>query len=281
MTSTGYYLLDHRNPHADHFYRPPRRNPVLAVVLHITAGLEDLDGQDDQSAEKTAAYAASTDRPVSWHLAADSDTWFSLLPSTYTAFHCKGYNSSTVGIEISKANTDWGSAPASWVTRTLENAAAALRSVLAANHIPARRATRAELDRAIAAGGPPVGLIGHADLDPDRRTDPGAGFPWDRFIDLLNQEDDDMTPAEVQAAAEAAVRKVLNEGVGEGFKTWAETNKGLLAAVRKTYNAGNTAQAATKAALDELKKAVADLSSPPASGGGQWELTLTKKETPA
>lgn len=91
MSATGHYLLDRRVAHGPKWYET-RRQPILAICEHITAGLEDLDATDDHSAEKTAAYAATTDRKVSWHEGTDADSNVSLLPDTYTAFHVAGYN---------------------------------------------------------------------------------------------------------------------------------------------------------------------------------------------
>lgn len=197
-----YVLLDRPNPHGDHFYRS-RRQKVKAIVVHITAGLEDLDTVDDHSAERTADYAATTDRKVSWHSGSDTDTCILLLPASFTAFHCQGYNSTTVGHEISKNHTDWSTMDPLWVKATLERAADCLRPVAAELAIPARKATKDELDTAIALDGPPVGFIGHRELDPNRRSDPGLvrgvdTFPWQRLLDLLApplQEDDDMRKA--------------------------------------------------------------------------------------
>lgn len=192
----GYYLLDHPNPRGERFYRS-RRNPVLAVVVHITAGLEDLDGVDDLSAEQTAAYAASTERPVSWHSGSDTDTALELLPPSYTAWHCQGYNSCTVGHEISKRTPDWSGMDPVWIDRTLRRAAGHLGPIAHALGVPIRKASRGELDHALGRGGPPVGFIGHWELDPGRRADPGRvglvdTFPWARFLALMTEGDDDM-----------------------------------------------------------------------------------------
>ena len=200
------YLLEHPNPYhlagTPHWYAT-RRGGVLAIVVHITAGLEDLDATDDHSAENTARYAATTDRKVSWHSGSDADSALDLLPAGYTAFHVQGYNSTTYGHEVSKADTDWRDAPEPWRTRTLTNAAQHLAAKASQLDVPRRHATRAELDHAIATGGGPVGFIGHHELDPARRSDPGLvrgvdTFPWDDFFALMgatpqpvHQEDDD------------------------------------------------------------------------------------------
>jgi hypothetical protein len=217
--STGYVLLDRRNPNGDHFYAT-RRGPLLAIVVHVTAGLEDLDGVDDHSAERTAEYAATTDREVSWHSGSDTDSWVDLLPYGYTAWQCQGYNSVTAGHEISKRTVDWTTAPEEWVEATLRRAAAGLGPRARALGIPNRRASRAELDAAIAAGGPPVGFIEHSVLDPARRTDPGRTFPWARFLALMaTTEEDDMTPEQCRDA----VRQVLREELGADEDTSVRT----------------------------------------------------------
>jgi hypothetical protein len=208
----GYYLLDHANPHGPHYYTT-RRNPLLAIVVHITAGLEDLDATDDQSAEATARYAATTDRAVSWHSGSDSDTVLGLLPASYTAFQCRGYNSSTYGHEISKADTDWRDAPEPWRTRTLRLAGAKLGDVARANRVPIRRCTKAELDRAIANGGPPVGFIAHATLDPTRRTDPGLvgnldTFPWADLFTYAQEDDMPLTTADIPIIKRAVAEQL-------------------------------------------------------------------------
>lgn len=217
MATTGYYLLDNRNRHGDHFY-PQREKPVLAIVVHITAGLEDLDYTDDQSAEATARYAATTDRRVSWHSGSDSDSYLRLLPTSYTAWHATGYNSCTIGHEVSKKDTVWADEPPEWRTRTLSNTAACLAPDVRRHKIPLRRATKAELDAAIAhyertGEARPVGFVAHADLDPTRRSDPGKDFPWARFLSLFAQEEDDMPLTDDDVARVArALREELNRG---------------------------------------------------------------------
>lgn len=177
------YLLDHPNPSGPNYY-DTRRGSILAIVVHVTAGLQGLPRGADRSAEDTARYAATTDRDVSWHSGSDRDSYLQLLPDSYTAWHCHGYNSRTIGHEISKRDVTWADEDPTWVTGTLEMAAACLAPRARLLGIPLRHASKSELDRAIATNGKPVGFIGHDVLDPTRRRDPGPDFPWRRFLEL-------------------------------------------------------------------------------------------------
>ena len=208
--TTGYHLLDKPNPNGEHFYRK-RLRPLLAGVVHITAGIQDLDARDDHSAERTAAYASSTDRRVSWHLTADTDTFVPMLPASFTAWHAGGYNSPTWGVEFCKLDTSWTGEPEPFVAGTLRNGVAGIRREPEVLALPRRRATRAELDAAIAhydrtGEAIPVGWIPHSELDPERRSDPGLDFPWTRFFALLDDlEDDDMFTDTDRALLQEAV----------------------------------------------------------------------------
>lgn len=183
-----YYLLDHPNPNGDHFYES-RNAKLIAIVAHITAGLQDLDTVDDHSCENTSAYAASTNREVSWHGSSDSDSNMQLLPPWYTAWHASNYNSCTYGWEICKTHTDWRTMPAVWVEKTLRQAAKGLAPIVRDYKIPLRAVPRWEVDKARQTG-IPVGFVSHAELQPEDRTDPGLvrgvdTFPWGRLFELI------------------------------------------------------------------------------------------------
>jgi hypothetical protein len=122
--------------------------------------------------------------------------------------------------------------------------------------VPARRINRDQST----AGVP--GFISHAERDPDRRSDPGAAFDWFLFLDtfdqLASQEDDDVTPDELQQA----LRVVLNEGTAEGFQGWANTNRGDISYGRQAV----TKLDALASRLTAVEAKLADLVGRPEPG---------------
>ena len=176
----SYALL--KNPNK-HFYTT-RQKDIRWIVLHVTAGLEDLDMEGvDESAEATNRYGATTTRAASWHSCVDSDSIEPALPDEYTAFHCINYNSPSLGIEISNRDARWNNKPADWVAATLLNAARVTHEWERKHGIPRVMRTKREVDAGMA------GYTNHMFLDPARRRDPGADFPLDQFFGILEQLD--------------------------------------------------------------------------------------------
>lgn len=185
MTPTGFYLLDHENPNAPRrgdgrrfWGYPSRRAGLRVLVAHTPETGLDLD-PPDSSAERVARYFASTSRPASAHVNVDADSQVELLPDNYTAFHVRGYNSSSWGCEISSHHRQWNDAPADHIAAIVDRAAAAFSVRCRGYNIPARFVTRGEVDAGAA------GITGHQHLDPGRRRDPGDDFPWEAFLGLI------------------------------------------------------------------------------------------------
>jgi len=89
------------------------------------------------------------------------------------AWHAKGYNRDTLGIEfLLKGHHDYGSfieaIKSPWTTVSQWTAGVdAVRSWVAAYDIPRENVVR------------------HSDLSPGRKVDPGAGFNWDEFLNTV------------------------------------------------------------------------------------------------
>lgn len=164
-----------------------RRKPVLGIVLHITAGLQDLGlVGTDESAEGTIGWALREKPQVSWHAIGDTDGVELCIPDWFTAFHAKDYNSPTVGIEISKLNTDWTKVSAKWIEATLRPVARYAAAIVDKYSLPLLLATKAQVDSAVAANRK-FGFTYHSRLS-SIRSDPGANFPWEKFVAMVREE---------------------------------------------------------------------------------------------
>lgn len=166
-----------------HFYSF-RRKKIDKIILHVTAGLEDLGMNDaDHSAENTNNYGATTTTVASWHKCVDSDSIADALPDEYTAFHCINYNSPSLGLEISNSDARWDNKPQKWVDATLLNAAKVCLAWEKKYSIPRRLLSKAQVDAGMS------GYSYHMFLDPTRRHDPGPTFPWAHFVQILESLD--------------------------------------------------------------------------------------------
>jgi hypothetical protein len=195
--STGIYLVDH--PPVTRQYRSPRRAaPSGVVVVHTAESFPD-ENPPDTGAENVAAFIARRTNYGSYHDLVDSDSIIRMVRYTDEAFHdATGSNPHSYGVSAATQAAKWSQLRPGWVRSTVENMALASaryarwlfaqRGIL----IPARLISRDDSERRI------PGFISHAKRDPDRRTDPGATFPWDMFLgdfaaimggDLLEEED--------------------------------------------------------------------------------------------
>lgn len=174
-----------QNPR-QHYYKS-RQGSILGIVLHVTAGAEDTDMVGvDGSAESTLRYGQTTTRAASWHGIVDSDSVIDCLPDDYTAFHVRGFNSRTLGLEIANIDAKWSGKPQKWVDATLLNAARWCAPRVQRYGLPMQLCTKSEVERAIAHGRP-FGFTFHSYLDPARRIDPGRDFPWQRFSEMVDR----------------------------------------------------------------------------------------------
>ena len=140
----------------------PRTERVTHLVLHHTAAstevsLRVLTGHDP--GHRVSAHYLVTDEPVPRVLL--------LIPENRVAYHAgksawrgrEGLNACSIGIEIVNADGDRQDYPPAQV-----EAVAKLVAELAVRHgIEARN------------------IVAHAEIAPDRKSDPGRRFPWERL----------------------------------------------------------------------------------------------------
>lgn len=176
------YLEEH--PPARTQYRSVRRSPVTgAIVVHTAENITDTDPPDG-GAEAVARFISTrTDAPGSYHTVVDSDTIVDVGRYEWEMFHeGTGGNRWSLGLSFACQAASWSRLPRAWVTGAIRNGgleaatmAAWVKSTVGVT-VPAKRITPTQY-----RNGEP-GFISHAELDPGRRTDPGADFPWDDFL---------------------------------------------------------------------------------------------------
>jgi N-acetyl-anhydromuramyl-L-alanine amidase AmpD len=172
-----------------------KQTTIKRIVIHGTVSPTILGGARD-----VAHFFATEANQTSAHYVVDPGEVIQCVYDHTIAWH-DGTNTNSIGVELcdpvdGKANR--------WQDRLhqdmLKRAANLVRDLCWFYSIPIIKLTPA----AIRAGH--AGICGHADMRdafPGSTThyDPGTAFPWNHFIDLVNQEDDDMPTAKEIAKA--------------------------------------------------------------------------------
>tara|TARA_Y100000996_G_scaffold331820_1_gene268090 strand:- start:1162 stop:1938 length:777 start_codon:yes stop_codon:yes gene_type:complete len=173
----GYYLIDNENPNASlrengkkGNYYPKRSRDIQGIVVHTAEG--------GTNATAIAKYLSQTDRVASAHVVIDSEKIVNLLPDDYTAFHVRSHNSKSLGLEIAYYASNWGT------DKEYEDKVITLTAKWCAEKsevysIPVRRISYEDWLKG------EKGYISHSELDPERRSDPGANFPWEKLFTLI------------------------------------------------------------------------------------------------
>ena len=176
------YLREHPNRTLPQYRSPRRARLTGAIVVHTAENTPDFVAFDG-GAEAVASYISRRDSYGSYHDLVDSDSTVHLVDYDDEAFHDgTGGNRFSLGLSVATRADVWPLAPAAWRAGAVEQAAQAAARM--ARHVYAKRGIVVPAKR-ITAGqyrAGHAGFVSHGELDPGRRTDPGAEFPWSTFL---------------------------------------------------------------------------------------------------
>lgn len=195
------YLDDH--PPRVRQFRDRGTKPSGVIVVHTAESVMDTVDADT-GAESVASFIANRTDYGSYHSLVDSNSRVRLVRFDQQAYgDGTGSNSHAIHISFACRTTDWDRMSSerreAFINRGAWAAVEAARW-LKKNHgivVPPRRISRAQSDDRV------PGFISHAERDPERRSDPGANFPWEMFINKFQQrtqEADMPTPDEIADA---------------------------------------------------------------------------------
>jgi N-acetyl-anhydromuramyl-L-alanine amidase AmpD len=170
-------------------FRHGRNRPVQLIVLHSMEAKET-----GSTAANVAAYFAGANAPMaSAHFCIDDNKIIQCVRLEDTAYHCKNANANGIGIEhagyAKQTTSEWLD---DYGLQMLELSAKLVASLCHQFNIPVRRAKFAGKNN------PQViesGICGHADV-PLHGThwDPGSGFPWDFYLERVQEHFDSSKP---------------------------------------------------------------------------------------
>lgn len=260
--ATGIFLED--NPPARTQFRRTRRAPVTgAIVVHTAENTTDTT-LPDGGAEAVARFISTRrDAAGSYHTVVDSDSIVDVGRYEWEMFHeGTGGNRFSLGLSFACQASQWPTLPNRWVDGALKNGgleaatmAAWVKSTRGID-VPARRITAAQYR----AGQP--GFIGHGDLDPGRRSDPGAQFPWskffERYVEYAGGEvpvADHCVPGNRKAVIENSQRLLADEGFYTGGidADWFNGSSNALIALNDDRKAAIAARDSSQSEIDDLR----------------------------
>jgi len=148
-------VVDHPSPN---FGPRPDECPIDILVLHYTgmqSGKDALDRLCDPDSSVSSHYLIEEDGRIFRLVNEDKRAWHAGRGNWQ---ECSDVNSHSIGIEIVNPGHEFGYRP--FPDDQISSLIALCQDILTRHDIPANR------------------VIGHSDMAPDRKEDPGELFPW-------------------------------------------------------------------------------------------------------
>jgi len=188
-------------------YRAVRRAEVTgAIVVHTAENNTDVK-LPDGGAEAVARFISTRSNAGSYHSVVDSDSVINVGKYEWEMFHeGTGGNRWSLGLSFACRASQWGNLPDWWEEGALANGAREAKNMAkwvqntTGVTVPAKRISPVEYR----AGEP--GFVGHGELDPSRRSDPGDNFPWNTFLGAYDDGHFETEPTPTTLADRLAVR---------------------------------------------------------------------------
>lgn len=194
---------------ARHFQHVEGKRAVRLIVIH------DMEfPETDKAAEVIAKDFSVTDRQASAHICVDSDSIVQCVLDNDVAFAAPGANHDGIQIELAgfgkQTRDEWLDA---FGVLLLDRAADAAAQYSLKYEIPVRHLTDAQL-----ADKKERGFIGHVQASNvfkiSDHTDPGPGFPWDFFLQRVQQHLDERAAKFGKVLVGAAAASSAPAGAG-------------------------------------------------------------------
>jgi N-acetylmuramoyl-L-alanine amidase len=155
---TPLRIRERASPNHGRRREPPR---IDMLVLHYT-GMTSAEAAIERLCDPAARVSAH-------YVVEENGNLWRLVPETRRAFHAgrscwegeSDLNAVSIGIEIVNPGHDWGYRP--FPEAQMASVERLCRELVARHPIPAHR------------------VVGHSDIAPDRKTDPGELFDWPRL----------------------------------------------------------------------------------------------------
>ena len=221
----------------------PNIRPINMLVLHYT-GMQSAAAALDRLCDPAAKVSAH-------YLVEEDGTIWRLVPELARAFHAgisywqgdRDLNYVSVGIEIVNPGHEWGYRP--FPEAQMAAVERLSRDILARHRIPPHR------------------VVGHSDIAPDRKADPGELFDWPRLaragIGLWPAPDPTLRRQRGRAVGPVQRMAALSDLARIGYPVSAGTEQSAVAAFQRRFRPerwDGLIDAETGARLAELRMAV-------------------------